>query len=168
MKFFVHWKDRRWEMDIDREGDRLVVRCDGETLELRFDEHGQALQGVLFDSRKLDFAWTRKGELYRIVVDGAPYEMAVKDLRSEQIASMQAQTVGPAAAGAVIRAPIPGMIRRVLVRPGEAVAKGRPLLTLDAMKMENEICSPVDGTVGEVRAREGETVEKDEVLLHLL
>jgi biotin carboxyl carrier protein len=167
MKLFSHWGDRRWEIEVDREGDRLMVRCEGETLALRFDADGRALRNVLLDSRSMDFAWTRKGDAYRIVIDGASYQVTVRDLRSERIAAMQPRDAADPSDGAVIRAPIPGMIRRILVKAGDAIARGQPLLTLDAMKMENEICSPIDGTVGDVRAREGETVEKDEVLLHL-
>lgn len=167
MKFFAYWGNRRWEFDVEREGDRLAARCEGETLELQFDTEIRALRSVLLDSRKVDFAWSRKGETYRIVIDGALYDIAVRDLRSEQIARMQPDGIERAADGAEVRAPIPGMIRRVLVKPGDAILRGQPLVTLDAMKMENEICSPTDGTVIEVRAREGQTVEKDDVLLSL-
>jgi len=168
MKLFAHWNDRRWETDIEREGERLIVRSEGEALELRFDDQTRALRSVLFDSREIDFAWTRKGDAYRIVLAGAPYEITVRDLRSERIASMQSQASSGPRLSAEIRAPIPGLIRRVLVKEGDAVAKGQPLLTLDAMKMENEIGSPIDAKVGEVRARPGATVEKDELLLILV
>lgn len=167
MKLFAYWGDRRWEVDVEREGDRLVVRCEGNTLELQFDAESRALRSVLLDSRKIDFAWSRRGETYRIVIDGVSYEIAVRDLRSEQIARMQPRAAARAVDEAEIRAPIPGLIRRVLVKSGDAIVQGQPLVTLDAMKMENEICSPADGTVSEICAREGETVEKDQVLLRL-
>jgi biotin carboxyl carrier protein len=164
MKLFAHCARRRWEIDIVREGDRLVVRCEGETLELRFDQSTRSLRSALYDSRKIDFGWTRRGASHQIVMDGAVYDVVVRDIRSEEIASLQKAAAG-AAAPSEIRAPIPGLIRRVLVREGEAVRKGQPLLTLDAMKMENELCAPADGVVRQIHVHEGRTVERGQVLL---
>ncbi|OHB74539.1 MAG: hypothetical protein A2Z34_06230 [Planctomycetes bacterium RBG_16_59_8] len=66
---------------------------------------------------------------------------------------------------AEIRAPIPGMVRKVLVREGDEVKKGAPILTLDAMKLENEIAAPVDGTVRSIHVQGGSPVEKDQILV---
>ncbi|HZL71679.1 MAG TPA: acetyl-CoA carboxylase biotin carboxyl carrier protein subunit, partial [Planctomycetota bacterium] len=64
-----------------------------------------------------------------------------------------------------IKAPIPGMISKVLVAEGDKVKKDQPLLTLDAMKLENEIASPKDGTVKSVAAKAGSKVDKGQTLL---
>jgi 3-methylcrotonyl-CoA carboxylase alpha subunit len=51
------------------------------------------------------------------------------------------------------------------VRPGATVAKGAPLMILEAMKMEHTIAAPHDGRVAEIHFRAGEQVnEGDEVL----
>lgn len=167
MKLFGHWNDRRWAFDVDRDGERLVVRSEeeGERLELRFDDSDEAIRSLLVDSRKLDFGWTRKGDVYQIVLDGIPYRITVKDSRTERLDAVR--EAARTATGAEVRAPIPGRIRRVFVSPGERVRAGQALLTLDAMKMENEICSPIDGTVAELSVSEGETVEKDQPLVSL-
>jgi biotin carboxyl carrier protein len=165
MKLFAHWKDKKWELDIEREGEWLKVRCEGKTVELRFDGSGHAIRSTLFDSRKLDFGWTRKNGTYQIVMDGAPYEVTVKDARSERVDELREAAGGPD--GAQVRAPIPGLIRRVFVKRGDKVRKEQPLLTLDAMKMENEICSPVDGTVETIDVGEGQNVDKDQTLVTL-
>ena len=56
-------------------------------------------------------------------------------------------------------APMPGRVAKVLVRPGDAVKAGQPLVVFEAMKMENELRSPKNGSVIEVLAREGDAVE---------
>lgn len=60
---------------------------------------------------------------------------------------------------------IPGMILGVCVRPGQKVCKGDPLVTLEAMKMQNDVLSPVDGTVKSVAVAVGARVAKGEVML---
>ena len=56
-------------------------------------------------------------------------------------------------------APMPGMVLKILVKPGDSVTKGTPLLILEAMKMEHQIVAPRDGTVAAIHCREGELVQ---------
>ena len=42
----------------------------------------------------------------------------------------------------IIKAPIPGLITRLPVEPGQALAEGDTLVILEAMKMENELRAP--------------------------
>ena len=64
-----------------------------------------------------------------------------------------------------VRALIPGTIQRVMVREGDLVVQGQPLLILEAMKMRNEVLSPVDGTVVGVFVQTGEKVAKSHLLV---
>ncbi|CAN5912293.1 acetyl/propionyl/methylcrotonyl-CoA carboxylase subunit alpha [soil metagenome] len=57
-----------------------------------------------------------------------------------------------------VRAPLPGKIIDLRVKPGDAVSKGQPLLVLEAMKMEHTLTAPADGTVKAVRYAVGEQV----------
>lgn len=58
-----------------------------------------------------------------------------------------------------MEAPMPGVILKILVRPGDVVSKGAPLIVLEAMKMEHQIVAAHDGTVDAVLCREGELVQ---------
>lgn len=64
----------------------------------------------------------------------------------------------------VIVAPLPGIVFSVDVKAGEKVKKGRKLISLMAMKMENEVTAPIDGEVKEIRVQKGDTVNKGDVL----
>lgn len=64
-----------------------------------------------------------------------------------------------------LKAPMPGLIRQVLVQPGDVVKKGDALLILEAMKMENIIKAAGDGVVASVKAIEKATVEKGALLI---
>jgi biotin carboxyl carrier protein len=64
-------------------------------------------------------------------------------------------------------APMPGRIRKALVRRGEAVARGQVVLVLEAMKMEHAIRAPRDGVVTKLEHREGDLVEAGAVLAEI-
>lgn len=64
-----------------------------------------------------------------------------------------------------IRALMPGRVTSMLVKQGDQVKEGTPVLILEAMKMQNEITSPINGKVKTVFVREGETVKKDSALI---
>ena len=59
-------------------------------------------------------------------------------------------TPDDALAGGQLTAPMPGKIIDVLVRTGDMVDAGAPLMVLEAMKMEHTIAAPAAGTVAEV------------------
>jgi len=69
----------------------------------------------------------------------------------------------PAPAGSLL-APMPGLVRRVLVEVGALVTAGQPLLVLEAMKMEQTVAAPAAGVVAELRAKAGEQVSTGQVL----
>jgi len=68
-----------------------------------------------------------------------------------------------APAGSLL-APMPGLVRRVLVEVGAVVTAGEPLLVLEAMKMEQTVAAPAAGVVAELRAKAGEQVAAGQIL----
>ena len=62
-------------------------------------------------------------------------------------------------------APMPGNILDVLVSKGDKVAKGDPLLILEAMKMENVIKAPTDVTIQKINVLVGDNVGKNQTLI---
>jgi 3-methylcrotonyl-CoA carboxylase alpha subunit len=78
-------------------------------------------------------------------------------------------TLGAAAeaGGGRLTAPMPGRVAEVHVKPGTRVARGAPLLVLEAMKMEHTIAAPAEGRVTEVHYRTGDLVEEGAELLAL-
>jgi 3-methylcrotonyl-CoA carboxylase alpha subunit len=66
-----------------------------------------------------------------------------------------------------IRSPMPGKIVQLQVVAGEVVAKGQPLIVLEAMKMEHALTAPFDGTVDELTVKLGDQVSEGVTLLRL-
>ena len=66
-----------------------------------------------------------------------------------------------------VKSPLPGIIVRIFVKPGDSVTKNQPLFTLEAMKMENEIKAERDGVISGVKVAPGQTVLQDEVIMEM-
>lgn len=64
-----------------------------------------------------------------------------------------------------IKAPMPGMVIRILVSEGDEVEKGGNLLVLEAMKMENIIKAPADVKIRTIKVKAGDKVEKNQVMM---
>jgi pyruvate carboxylase len=62
-------------------------------------------------------------------------------------------------------APMPGSIAAILVREGDTVTQGEPLLAIEAMKMEAQLTAPRDGTIKTILVRPGEQVDTKDLLI---
>ena len=60
---------------------------------------------------------------------------------------------------------MPGKVLDILIKKGQAVAKGDGLIILEAMKMENLLKAEQDGTIKSVNVSVGEAVEKNNILI---
>jgi biotin carboxyl carrier protein len=95
----------------------------------------------------------------KTVVTGAPVQARpVKETKP-------APAKAPAGKSADVRAPLPGVIIHVLVRPGDEVKAGQTVCTLETMKMENAIKAESAGKITAVNIAPGQSVLQDEVLI---
>ncbi|MBN4048990.1 biotin/lipoyl-binding protein [archaeon AH-315-M20] len=73
---------------------------------------------------------------------------------------------GKAEAGSgTIKSPLPGIIYDVRVKKGQKVKEGQSLVTIIAMKMENNITAPKAGTIKEIKVKKNNSVKKGDVLV---
>ena len=66
-----------------------------------------------------------------------------------------------------IGATLSGSVVKILVKKGQSVTKGEPLIVTEAMKMETTITAPIGGIVEEILVREGSRIESGDCLLHI-
>lgn len=64
-------------------------------------------------------------------------------------------------------AAIPGTVLLVIAKVGQSLKKGDPLLTIEAMKMENCILMPMDGTIKAIHAAPGELIKNKQLLVEI-
>jgi biotin carboxyl carrier protein len=101
---------------------------------------------------------------YTIDLDGYRFEVEALDERTQAIRRLAESAVRPATPASVL-APMPGLVVRVLVQPGERVQAGQAVVVIEAMKMENELRASTAGIVRSVPVMPGSAVEKGAVLV---
>jgi biotin carboxyl carrier protein len=60
---------------------------------------------------------------------------------------------------------IPGTIQEILIKEGQKMKKGEPMLILESMKMMNIIRVPVDGKVKKIHIKVGERIPKNHLMV---
>ena len=107
-----------------------------------------------------------QGTDWTVTLRGRRIPVTVRSWRERVLA--EAETEARAHAGPLeVRATLPGLIVAVAVAAGDEVAEGMPLLTIEAMKMQNEVRAPRAGRILEVEVSPGQTVATGAGLLRL-
>lgn len=105
-----------------------------------------------------------KAKTFGILINGNHYTVRLSTALEQMIDRLGLGKMATHAA-ADIKAPMPGLVREVLVSEGQAIATGEPVLILEAMKMENVIKAGGDGTVSAIHVKAGAAVEKGELMI---
>ncbi|HEX8851530.1 MAG TPA: biotin/lipoyl-containing protein [Gemmatimonadaceae bacterium] len=163
---------------------RYVVTVNGEKREVVLDGDGVHFDDERVSARVEELPGTPVrlvtlgDEVHRVVVrreargryvlwlDGHRYDVEALDERTHAIRALSGASAA-AAGPAPLKAPMPGLVVRVNVAPGDEVAAGQALVVIEAMKMENELRAAAPGRVKAVRATLGEAVEKGALLVEM-
>jgi len=165
MKYIVTVNDRRVSVDLTPQG----VELDGQLLHAAVtDVEGTPVRLVrIGDQVHRVVVRRREGRgHYLLWLDGYTYDVEALDERTRTIRDLTAAASGPAGPAPLV-APMPGLIVRVTVQPGDSVSVGQGLVVMEAMKMENELRAMGVGTVKAVYVKAGVAVEKGAVLVEL-
>ena len=112
---------------------------------------------------------------YYISVDGVPEEIMVETLSELELNDNEGQPRKTSATGKRPRATepghvttsMPGIIVEVLVKIGDEIKAGDPVLITEAMKMETEIQAAIPGTITAIHVVKGDSVTPDETLVEI-
>jgi biotin carboxyl carrier protein len=167
MKYFATIDDQIYEIDIDHHG---RVTIDGAELSADLQlVGGSNLYSLLVDNASYEVVLDPESEghaTYRVMTRGVQHVVRVQDERSRRLALVD-RSLRPPDGELLIKAPIPGLVVRTPVAPGQEVAEGDTLVILEAMKMENELRAPRAGTVHDVKVSPGAQVQLGQTLLTL-
>ncbi len=165
MKYIVDVGGVRHEVDLGPDG----LTVDGAPVDAQLhDLHGSPIRQVRIGNqvhRVIARRGASRGQ-YTVLLNGHRHDVEALDARTRAIRDLSAATAGPVGPAPLV-APMPGMIVRVSVAPGDVVIAGQGLIVMEAMKMENELRAAGPGTVATVRVTPGTAVQKGAVLVEL-
>ena len=149
------------EVDIVRERDgAYLVGPSGSEQHFEIDELGGETIRFRTDGLMETAKFLRDGDRLFILHRGIT--TAVRDMTLA--APVSAATTG---GDGKVRAAMNGRVVAVLVKPGEQVTLGQPVMTLEAMKMEHVHTAGVAGTVSAIDVSEGEQVTTGRIVVEI-
>lgn len=144
---------RERKVRLEREGDRWTVHFEDDTpaVDVEIVALREDAAEVRVGDRTLWLPLFVRGETVEFSMDG--------ELWRAQVETAAAGGRGRRQADHSMSAPMPGQVLKIFVETGDVVAKGDPLIVLEAMKMEHQIAAPYDGRVASIACRVGELVQ---------
>jgi biotin carboxyl carrier protein len=134
------------EFEVALESDRAMTSSSSvKLLSMNGDEAVIEIAG-----RRQVVPYLVRGDVIEFVFDGEIVSASVSDPNARRKSRHREHSMS---------APMPGVVLRIFVAEGDAVAKGTPLMILEAMKMEHQIVSPYDGVVSKLTCKVGELVQ---------
>jgi biotin carboxyl carrier protein len=103
-------------------------------------------------------AWQGKGGVRHVQLEGL-------EAKISELASASAQAAGQVELSP--RAPMPGLVRQILVKAGERVEKGQPLAVMEAMKLQTTLSAGAAAKVEAILVNEGEMIAEGAELVRL-
>lgn len=140
---------------------RAAVRDKTAQVEILRADAGRGKLDLLIDGEHVTAYVSSDNAKRWVTVNGRTFVL------TQQSGARQRRSSHHHAAGE-LTAPMPGQIRAVNVREGDAVTKGQTLIVLEAMKMEIRIQAPMDGTVKSLAVKVGQTVEREQILVEIV
>jgi biotin carboxyl carrier protein len=151
--------------------ERYRVEVDGSQIdpsgwELAWLDRSAGIARLTRGQRSVTVVVEGDGSHWFVTVAGRRVPVAVRTHREQLIA--EADVVASHRGGPIdVRASLPGLIVAVSAAQGDEVAEGDSLVTIEAMKMQNEVRAPHAGRVGSVAVEPGRTVATGELLLRI-
>lgn len=143
-----------WLKNIDK--DIEIIQKDQETLIVITENKVYTLYCTYIDKENKTITFLKNGENLKIELR-EPLDEILKSMGLEDAMTPRVSDV---------KAPMPGLVLEVNVKPGDHVKKGDTIVVLEAMKMENSIKSPAEAIVQSVSVEKGQAVDKNAVLVN--
>jgi len=148
-------------IDRDKAGGWAVQVDDAPPRHIDVRRPEPSVLSLLLGDRSVEAGLAPRDDGWEVDLLGRGYHCEVVDPRRAAL------KLGGGAGEGAIKTSMPGLVVRVMVAEGDAVAEGDPLLVLEAMKMENEITAPIDGRIAAVHVSAGESLEAGAKLIQI-
>ncbi len=164
--YMVNVEDKEYDIEVEYRAGGYETRINGRAVEVVGHRLGETRMLLLIGGRSHEVDVRSDGYDNRktVFLHGSEVSADIEDFNLAQLRKTAGMTSGPAMARD-LKAPMPGLILKVCVGPGDKVQKGAQLPIVEAMKMENVIKAVGDGTIKNILVETGASVEKGDKLL---
>ncbi|PWS28104.1 acetyl-CoA carboxylase biotin carboxyl carrier protein subunit [Pedobacter yonginense] len=155
----------RFDFEIDNKGNELFINHD--LVHLDLSAISDNTTHVIYKNQSFNTELVEINQAEKtctIKVNGNTYSVKVEDQFDQLLKQLGLDNLATAKV-LDVKAPMPGLVLKVIVEEGTEIKKGDNLLILEAMKMENILKSPSDGIVKKISVNQGDKVEKNQVLI---
>jgi biotin carboxyl carrier protein len=162
-----HLRSGESEIVVQKQDHQILT--DGKPVDFEVLEMGRDSIRLKLKNKIYHLDIVKKGDEesgWRLKINGKEAEVTLKtelDLLMEKLGGSSAQAGG----ARQIKAPMPGLIVKLVAQVGDTVSKGQILLNFEAMKMENQLKSSGNGRIKAILVKPGDKVEKGQILVEL-
>jgi len=160
MKMIVERRGRERTVEIEPGGTGYDVSMDGRRIHVE-GRLGVTVRAIL-DRRPVEATVRRDGAEIVVALRGQEYAFHVRDARAPKLARRNS---GSDTSRGELHAPMPGLVVEVLAKVGDEVDAGRPLVVVEAMKMQNAFVAPLSGRITKIEVKPGMPVESGQLLV---
>ena len=160
MDYKLRYNEATLALAVDTDGDKQFTATIGDTaFDVAFDRVSDNRLHLTVNGRQTTayVADTSGGKA--VTINGRTWLLEDESARSARPSGSQQK--GPK----TVTPPMPAVVTKILVEPGESVEKGQGLLVVSAMKMDTTLAAPFDGVVSQINCAEGDKVKPKQILV---
>lgn len=165
MKFETITGGTEKELDLDIEHSEFTIDDNSRPYSFHRQENGRFLLRSGTKIYKIDNVSYDRHTIH-FTMNGRWCSVDVRDEQDLLLDKLGFKTAAEIGEGE-LKAPMPGKILEVVIKEGDRVELGDPVVILEAMKMENELKAPISGTVTTIAVSKSDSVEKNELILEI-
>ena len=134
-----------------------IQHIDGNRYHLILDGRSYNAELMDYDLRERTFTWSMNGSKVKLRMEDE-FDLLLKSMGIDKDSANKIDE---------IKAPMPGLVLEVLVKEGDDIKEGDPLLILEAMKMETTITATCASVIAAVNLKEGAMVNAEDLVVTL-
>lgn len=166
-RLFIAIRDngKRFKIYIPKES-KPIINDEEENIE--FLEHKNTVSAFSMNNKMYRCEITQKDQnKITVKCNGIEYKFSLESIFSYLRLGLLNKGGKDAQANNNLISPMPGKIVEIFMSEGDLINAGEPILSLEAMKMQNEFNAPCTGVISKIHVQPGQSVMKDELLVEI-